>query len=406
MSKIFEISLQSKGKVGLYAELKLPATAFEIADTFAKLRISAATDPYESEMIDCKLDYLPQFILPSANVYELNHLAQRLETMSDWELGCFEGMTMMDAIKKDYAPIPLERLINMTHSTDNCQIAYEAHDDKSLGKFYVDNDFPVIPENLPEVLYELLDYEAIGRKMRTGEGGVFTEKGYVVHSGEMTQSYHEGDAIPKSKPSHTIELEVCKVFFDDGNHIEAPLLPADDGMMERVLIQLEANDAEECSFRATDCIVPKLTPVISNELYASEGNCYGAANELATQLKRLDDAGKLTTYRAMIEAAPADLTLEEAIDLSKQVENFSLISEVTSPSDYALHQLNKYQIELADDLYRGANLYEYGKKLIAEKGIQLTSYGMLWTMNFEPVLEMLCPDNSASPIDAQGMQMG
>lgn len=48
---------------------------------------------------------------------------------------------MMDAVKTKYAVIDVDNLINMTYSTEYCQIAYKAHDDASLGKFYADNGF-------------------------------------------------------------------------------------------------------------------------------------------------------------------------------------------------------------------------------------------------------------------------
>lgn len=191
--------------------IKLPATPYEILDGLERAHITDGT--LYIEVLSDKLYCLSERIEPTASLYELNHLAERLGTMNERELDCFEGMVMMETAKTADNPIPLERLINFTHSMGDCQIAYGVFDDKSLGKFYEDNDFPVIPANLPEVLYELLDYEAIGRKERTGEGGVFTEKGYVVHSGEMSQAYQTGSAIPRGKPNHTIEIKGCKGFL-------------------------------------------------------------------------------------------------------------------------------------------------------------------------------------------------
>lgn len=161
-------------------------------------------------------------------------------------------------------------------------------------------------------------------------------------------------------------------------------------MIDRVLVQLEAASVEECSFRAADCIVPKLTKVISDALYATEGDCYGAVNELAAQLKGLEQSGKLCTYKAMLEAAPQDITLEEAIDLAGQVEWFSVMKEATTPADYARNMLSKYCIEQADVLYANTNLWQYGKKLIAEKGIAMTEYGALWSLDGQTVEQRLC----------------
>lgn len=394
MSKIFEVEIGRPGSSGAMtaASLSLPATPFVLADALDKARITDERIIYSTEVLDSNCSYLPSLIPASANIYELNHLAEHLDVLTEWELDCFEGLVRMEA-DKNGTPIPLERLINFTHSLENCQIAYEAHNDKSLGKFYVDNDMADIPDNLPAAVYELLDYEAIGRKARITEGGVFTERGYVVLSGEITQVYKSGDTVPLENPAHTIMLEICKGGFEDGGYdkhrSEFPLLPADDGAINRVLVQLGAESPEDCSYRAVDCIVPKLTELVSDYLYASDGDCLGLVNELAIQLKKLDESGKISVYRAMMEAAPDDLTLEDAIDLTNQVEWFRLLPDVRSPSDYAKRQLNLYQIECADILFRNSNLYDYGQTLIKEKGLCLTEYGLLDTMSGQPVQEML-----------------
>ena len=384
--------------------INLPSAPFALLDALEKAGIANERDIYHVEVTDGWPDCLPRFIPESANLYELNHLAQRLSAMSERELNCFEGMVMMDSIKTEYAPISVERLINMTHSTDDCQIIYEAHNDKSLGRFYVENDFPVIPENIPEALYELLDYEAIGRKERMAEGGVFTEKGYVVHGGEMAQVYKSGDAVPLKKSGSTIMLEVCRGYFNDpaydGSLSEFPLLPTDDGILDRTAAQVEAASIEECSIRAADCIVPRLTELISDSLYASEGDCYGAVNELALQLQKLERSGQLYTYKAMVEAAPQDITLEEAIDLAGQVGWFSVIKDAASPAAYAKDTLSKYYIELQDELFSCANLDRYGKRLVEENGIALTGYGALRSMDGRTVDQC---QNRESPM--KGMEM-
>lgn len=123
-----------------HLQKSLPATPYELIDALEKARI-ANEHIYALEILSCELEYLPQLISEDMNLYELNHLAGRLSELSRWELDCFEGMVMMDAIRTKYAPIDVELLINMTYSTANCQIAYDAHDDALLGKFYVDNEF-------------------------------------------------------------------------------------------------------------------------------------------------------------------------------------------------------------------------------------------------------------------------
>lgn len=207
MNKLFELEISRPGSFGATATLSLPAAQYEIQGALDKIRMADEGVLCSTEILHCRLDYLPQFLSTATNLYELNHLAQRLAALSEWELDCFEGLVMMDAIQTDYAPIPTERLINMTHSLESCQIAYEAHDDETLGKFYADNGFVPELEQLPENVFAWLDYGKIGKEMREGEGGVFTPHGYVVQNGELLQVYQGG------------RLETCASEFADKKEV-------------------------------------------------------------------------------------------------------------------------------------------------------------------------------------------
>ena len=403
--KIFEVELSRWNPSGVNpsAEIALPATPYELADALEKVRITGDT-VYSAEVISCKLDYLPQFIAPDVNLHELNHLAHRLSALSEWELNCFEGMVMMDAVQTQYAPIPVERLINMTHSTEHCQIAYEAHDDQSLGKFYADNDFVPALEKVSDEVYAYLDFAKIGREMRKGEGGVFTPRGYVVQNGEIAADYHSGDAVSLEKPDYAVFLRVTKGYFSGSAQDSEPAvylkLPAGDEALIKVIDAVGATSPEECAFSAVDCMAPFLTEKINDALYASEGDCYGLVNELAEQLRRMADKRSLSTYKAILETVPGEISLEDALELSQQIENFSVIREATTPADYAKFMLSKYCIECESELFSCANLQKYGEKLMEEKGILLTGYGVLWSLTGQTVEQCL-----NRPSQSFGMEM-
>lgn len=204
--KIIELEISRPGSFGsnTSSTIALPATPYELLDALDRARVTDERVIYSTEILRCELDYLPQFLSPNSNLYELNHLCQRLASLSDWERDCFEGMVMMDAVQTSYAPIPLDRLINMTASMEHCQIAYEAHNDESLGKFYAENGFVPQLDSLPDNIYAWLDFGKIGKEMREGEGGVFTPSGYVVQNGMIARLYQSGDAVPTEKPDYTV----------------------------------------------------------------------------------------------------------------------------------------------------------------------------------------------------------
>ena len=382
---IFEIEISRPGEFGAETSttLELPATPYEILDALDKARITDERVIYSSEIVSCELDYLPQFISTNTNLYELNHLAHRLSSLSEWEMDCFEGLVMMDTIQTSYAPIGVDRLINMTHSTGDCQIVYEAHDDRALGKFYADNDFVPKLENVPDEIYACLDFDKIGKEMREGEGGVFTPHGYVVQNGEISQTYHSGDAIPLEKPDYTVLLRVTKGYFNDPEYdsdLTALLkLPATDEELYRAVEKVGAASLKECSFTAMDCSLPRLTEKITDHLEETNGGGYDLVNELAEQLKRLNGTAEASVCKAMLESAREDISLENALDLAYQAGEFRLLREIASPADYAKAELAKCTIPLKEELLQSQNLYRYGEKLMEQNKAVSTDYGILYS---------------------------
>ena len=404
--KIFTVELSRWNPSGINpsVEITLPATPYELEDALEKARITGDT-VYSAEVLSCKLDYLPQFIAPDANLHELNHLAQRLSSLSAWELDCFEGMVMMDAVQTQYAPISAERLINMTHSMTHCQVAYEAHDDQALGKFYADNDFVPALEKVSDEVYEYLDFAKIGREMREGEGGVFTPHGYVVQNGEIASEYHSGDTRTLDKPDYAVLLQVTKGHFNDPAYDNETVvflkLPAGDAALLQAVDAVGAASPEECAFSAEDCMAPSLTEKISDVLYASEGDCYGLVNELAEQLRQLETDNHLLTYKAMLAEAPGDISLEEALDLAFMTEEFELLTDTASPAEYAKVEIQR-MLSLAGDngLSLFCNLDNYGRYLLEQRATAETEYGLL-----EPQNGMTVDQCLNRPGQSLGMEM-
>ena len=153
--------------------------------------------PLYTEVSDyCGREYLADHMPEDMDLKELNLLAGKLAEFSSTQEAAFEGLVRMD-LDKGMTELPLCRLVDLANSVDCCHVAPGVVNDEQLGHFYVDNDFPVIPPGLPEELYEILDYEAIGRKARMEEGGVFTSEGYVVQHSDLDVSYSQSHCEPQ-----------------------------------------------------------------------------------------------------------------------------------------------------------------------------------------------------------------
>ena len=187
MSKVFTIyvsPLEMDSTKGRLIDLPLDQ------DTLETLLCEMGTDfPLYVEASDyCGRNYLAGHLPEDMELSELNLLARKLAEFSPHQEIAFEGLVRMD-LDKGIVELPLCRLIDLASSADCCHVVQAVRNDEQLGHFYVDNDFPVIPPNLPEEVYPLLDYGAIGRKARMEESGVFTPGGYVVQHSDLDVSY-------------------------------------------------------------------------------------------------------------------------------------------------------------------------------------------------------------------------
>ena len=203
--KIFEVYLAKEGIPNneAYAKLDLPASLWELWDALDKVRLQTDDILYmEIEGYDA-FEYLsPHLDGLDISINELNDLASLLSALDEVQEAAFEGLVLMD-LNKGITELPLPRLIDLANSADCCHVAPGIKNDEQLGHFYVDNDFPVIPAGLPEELYEILDYEAVGRKARMEEGGVFISGGYVVQHTDLDVSYSQSLCDPQMEVMST-----------------------------------------------------------------------------------------------------------------------------------------------------------------------------------------------------------
>jgi len=65
----------------------------------------------------------------------------------------------METIKTQSDSVPLDLLINMTYSLEECQVVHHVQTDEQFGRFYVESGFMPELDGLPESTIELLDYK-------------------------------------------------------------------------------------------------------------------------------------------------------------------------------------------------------------------------------------------------------
>ena len=385
MNKIFGVELSSGS--GRYCELDLPATDYELLDALDKLRL-ANGEPMRLEVCNYyDFAYLAPFLSDTSNLYELNALSRKLADLNPAQQTAFAGLLKMEVKKRD-GDILVPKLIDLAYSADCCHVVAEALNDSQLGRFYADNGFISLTDKTPDSVYELLDFEALGRKARNEEGGVFVERdaygccGYVVRHTDLVEAYKDMDLAPK-KPPYTVLLELTKGWFHDSAYDSEKTVqlwfPSSPAEMDHALNELGAATWSEVSFQCIDCRVPALMDAVSG------ANNVAEVNRFSQWLDNIPQE-KLAGYKALL-AATQCRDLQNAMMLMDALDSYIFTPSFSSPEDVARGELKVTMAESdAEILVPHVNLYTYGEALLQSQHAILTEYGVIERQDGQPML--------------------
>ncbi|MCI6256515.1 MAG: antirestriction protein ArdA [Clostridiales bacterium] len=385
MDKVFTVSLCNPDK-DVYVTLAVPAEPWAVLDAWERLRPAPDTKvEWEIEDYGEFPDLLPA-LASGEDFPALNALAEKLAGLSGQERTAFEGLVRL----QDGRPMEPDTLIALSEQARHCHVVPEAADDASLGRFYAANGF--IPEvaDVPDKVFELLDFQLLGRRIRQAEGGVFTSRGYVVPDSTWKPTQSQGPRTAPEAPDGFFRLELRL-----GEKRTELTLPAGQELVE-VRGQMEAIGLSNCAVTAFHSRMPQIPAAWAAPERLDTLNC------LAIRLMVLADREplKLVKYKAVLEAWPPT-SLEEAMALTERLDTYSLDRSAASPEDVARGELRSaVGEEQADLLCRYLNLYGYGEALIQQYRGELTDYGLLTRADNQPVQEPLPPQQKLG-----GMEM-
>ena len=384
--KIFQVCLAKTNDAGeaLYTELDLPAWPWALLDALDKVRYREGNDlSLEiNTYYDCE-ELEPHLTADQISLMELNDLAARISDMSDTQRIAFQGLLRMDEAKEE-GPISLQRLRDLAESADCCHVVREARSPSQLGRFYAENGFVPEIESLPDSVFELLDFERIGRRCQHGEGGVFTDCGYVVQNSDLNTAPEVTNQFP-SGPKYTVLLElswgtICTPDFYSVN-VEMPLHQR--ASME-ILQALNPPPGRERRWKCLDCRAPELAGLIEGSFD------FPAVEALASELEKLNHS-ELALYRAVLSATNCT-EISQALELRNQLDQYILDPEIFSPEDQARSELAAMLPEAdAQVVASHLNLYAYGSELMKENNSVQTDYGLLERRDGQPIQAMEKP---------------
>ncbi len=361
MDKVFLITVQREDDLDRErcVSLMLPAFPYELLDALDRLRADRGT-PLCARVEDYfRFPFLSRILPDRQELYGLNSLARQLVGLTPGEAAAFHGL-----VKMEDKPISLERLMGLAHNTGCCHVVDEARNDKELGRFYAENGFIPGAAELPDELFDLLDFERIGREQRQAEGGVFAEGCYVVRHSQLMEASLAPE--PLITPDYTILLEA---FDDSGESIQLKL-PAEAERLEGLT-----------RWVCLDCAAPMLREAVSAETDIH------AVRRIAECLGNMTRE-ELLKYKALLEFADCP-DLRSAERLSQSMDAYLLTTGYATPSEVAWGELVCI-LEEADreEMLPYLDLYSYGLALLDRRGGMLSGYGLVERSDGEPILTM------------------
>ena len=389
MDKAFTVSLCNPDK-DTYVTLELPADPYTVLDAWERLR------PAPDTRVEWEIEDYGEFpvLFPGLQSGEgfpaLNALAERLVSLSEQQRTAFEGLVRLESRRSGV--IPLHMFAALAEQAEHCQVVPEATDDASLGRVYAANGSIPEVKDVPDRVFELLDFQLLGRRVRQSEGGIFTRQGYVVPDGNWKPAEGQEPRSAPEAPTSFFRLELQL-----GEERAELTLPAGQELVE-VRDQMDAVGISNCTVTAFHSRVPQLPAAWATPEQLDTLNC------LAIRLTVLEDREplKLIKYKAVLEASPPT-SLEDAMALTERLDAYNLNWAAASPEDVARGELRRSMgEENADLLCRYLNLYGYGEALIQRYGGELTDYGLLTRVDGQPVQNPLPPQPKLGGMERGG----
>lgn len=379
MDRVFTVELA--GKSDLYCELDLPAAPYQLLDALDKLQMAPGDNPSWESCEYHDFEYLAPFLDGSGSLYELNALSDRLAGLDDRASTAFQGLLQMEIDQRN-GDILLSRLIDLAYSTDCCHVVGEALNDSQLGRFYAENGF--IPEviGVPDSIFELLDFEQLGRKARMEEHGIFTAHGYVTRHSDLKQVYSTLTLTPK-KPAYIFRCVLNNYPYDEENHVWHNVLldlPATEDALDAALEKLDAPNWDSVVLGVEDSAVPYILEDV-DLLF----NGMDLINKLAQVTQYRRDRDELPKFKAVLYTIDCH-DISDAISIAENLDDYLYEPAQRSIEDTAMEELRLLMDEKAlSILQKHVNLHYYGRNLLTARKATMTPYGLVESRDGQPV---------------------
>ena len=226
VNEVFSIFLdnraeaQTGGPHGYW--LSLPTSAEQVQETLKEIHITA--DNQQDLFIgdfsapEGKPLELPEDLIKTASVDELNFLASQLQKLDAVELAELNAVMQSPAKMQT-----IGQLLDYAENTD-CFVLINAKDNRSLGEYYLNDSGLFV---VPDPWKPAIDTDRLGSFIANEEQGTFTDYGYILRTSDEWQRVHEGQPVPEeyrvmAYPAPEILREESKVQPEAATPAKAP----------------------------------------------------------------------------------------------------------------------------------------------------------------------------------------
>lgn len=226
VNEVFSIFLdnraeaQTGGPHGYW--LSLPTSAEQVQETLKEIHITA--DNQQDLFIgdfsapEGKPLELPEDLIKTASVDELNFLAAQLQKLDAVELAELNAVMQSSAKMQT-----IGQLLDYAENTD-CFVLINAKDNRSLGEYYLNDSGLFV---VPDPWKPAIDTDRLGSFIANEEQGTFTDYGYILRTSDEWQRVHEGQPVPEeyrvmAYPAPEILREESKVQPEAATPAKAP----------------------------------------------------------------------------------------------------------------------------------------------------------------------------------------
>ena len=226
VNEVFSIFLdnraeaQTGGPHGYW--LSLPTSAEQVQETLKEIHITADNQQdlyigYFSAPEGKPLE-LPEDLIKTASVDELNFLAAQLQKLDAVELAELNAVMQSPAKMQT-----IGQLLDYAENTD-CFVLINAKDNRSLGEYYLNDSGLFV---VPDPWKPAIDTDRLGSFIANEEQGTFTDYGYILRTSDEWQRVHEGQPVPEeyrvmAYPAPEILREESKVQPEAATPAKAP----------------------------------------------------------------------------------------------------------------------------------------------------------------------------------------